>query len=201
MGAEQFGPYYEVVLKWSVTGWPNQANVLHLKPEVDEPLDFDIATTIDNAITDWATAGQGARSSSMTLISVEVRDKHAEDGAVFVFPHSIVGTDGSALLPPGTALVVSLHTGLGGKSGRGRVYLGGFCESVNAAGEIDAPSLSTVLTEFQALVTALNDDGHGLAVVSKFHDKAPRAGALVTPVTTITIDSIWDRQARRGRRH
>lgn len=73
---------------------------------------------------------------------------------------SVQGTDsGPEGLPPQSAMVISLRTGIAGRSYRGRLYLGGFGEDKQANGGWIAGLLSGMQTYVDDLVAALGSGG------------------------------------------
>lgn len=73
---------------------------------------------------------------------------------------TIQGTEaGSEGLPPQNAMVVSLRTGIAGRSYRGRLYLGGFGEASQSNGAFAAGYVSAIQTYLDDLVAALGSGG------------------------------------------
>lgn len=62
-------------------------------------------------------------------------------------------------LPPQCALVVSLRTGLAGRSHRGRIYLGGYAEQYQASGQWLASIYTFVQSTLDTMVLELGDSG------------------------------------------
>src|SRR6266566_5544028 len=57
-----------------------------------------------------------------------------------VIPHAVAGTSAAEEGVPGGAIVFTLRTALRGRSKRGRVYWGGFSETVSSGGIVPAPA-------------------------------------------------------------
>jgi len=197
--AEVFGDYIQVTARYTLSGWDDQINVFNLQNGNTTPLPSGDATAIASAFEDWFTAHAGAVSDQYELSELRVRDMADASAPGYIFSVGTAGTDTSALLPPGTALAMSLNTGFSGRSFRGRVFLGGFCESVNDTnGTLDSTSQATIEGNFGDLVAALVALDFPLAVVSKISGGSPRPSAVVTPVATFQANQVWDRQKRRG---
>lgn len=108
---------------------------------------------------------------------------------VISHPHS--GAVGLDNLPANVALVITLRTGLRGRSHRGRVYQNGFTEGANQSiGTPLAAAVTGVLTQWQNLLTALAGTGVSLVVASY-------KTLTATDVAAVTVDGIWDSQRRR----
>lgn len=105
------------------------------------------------------------------------------------------GTSAGIELPAQTALVVSLKTGLAGRSYRGRTYVGGFTTTaISDDGTYDRPSGAVMVQLGQAfgdLASNLNGDGTPLVVAS-------RSLGTSEEVTEILVDNKWDTQRRRA---
>jgi hypothetical protein len=122
-------------------------------------------------------------------------------------PHApLSGTVGSAmtLLPPQTAAVATLLTGLGGKSHRGRVYLAGFDASQQAGG-LWHPDLQTAeQANLDALLARYGRDGTygywSLVVISNYLSSEKRSAPIGTPVTGIRFQPIVYSQRVRARK-
>ena len=197
--AEVFGDYIQVVARYTLSGWDDQINVFNLQNGNVTPLPSGDATAIASAFEDWFTAHAGAVSDQYTLAELTIRDMADASAPGYVFSVGISGTDAAALLPPGTALVMTLNTGLSGRSFRGRVFLGGFCEDNNDVnGRLDTGAQATIEGNFGDLVAALVALDFPLSVVSKVSGGVDRPSAVVTNVATFQCNTEWDRQKRRG---
>lgn len=88
------------------------------------------------------------QSSSLTLVSALVKYGPNEDGAAFEFFDSTPGGGSSEMAPPNLGLLVTKVTIVGGRKGRGRMFIPGLTEGdVNPGGSING-----------ATVTAWSDD-------------------------------------------
>lgn len=122
---------------------------------------------------------------------------HATDQAQASFPNTAKGTAGVGHMPPECAIVVSLRTGLPGRSKRGRLYLGGFAPIALKNEGIVEPVVQ------QAIVASLDAFGTGM----KFETPAnvdrlnwvvlSRTTTTVARITELRCGSLWDVQRRR----
>lgn len=200
---EVYGPYAEVVVHGVVTGWRNWSNVfgVALGGEFDV-IDQAAAEAIADQFLSAFSDNLGLFSNDWAITHATVQDKRAADKPQFVVDpgDNIVGTDTGDTLAPQLAMVISWRSALGGRSGRGRTYLNGLTESSNdGAGRIVSGSVNTGLALADDIIANTGAEGHPLAVVSKRHNKADRATAVVSEVTGRSVNDVFDTQRRRGR--
>lgn len=117
----------------------------------------------------------------------------------YLYPTGVPGTATGDQLPLQTALVVSLLTPVGGRSGRGRVYIGGFTETANDPGSLlprasDA-CINAVANGFDDMADALD----GLAVPAIWGVYSRKMDDLYVALG-IRVDNRWDTQRRRANR-
>lgn len=193
-------------LIWAQGGVPFAVNVMGFQNTQTTPVTQTLTNTVGAAIrTSFSSSGLNAQmGTQITLLSVGLRSINTASLPEFLDTGApVAGTAVGNLLPPQTALVVTLRTGLAGRSFRGRVYLGGFAVSANGtAGAANA----AVGTAAQAFIGAINNNlstsGWQLAVVSRPAPDAipPRPTGFVTPVTVPVVrDLVWDTQRKRAR--
>jgi hypothetical protein len=122
-------------------------------------------------------------------------------------PHApLSGTVGSAmtLLPPQTAAVATLRTGLVGKSHRGRVYLAGFDTSQQAGGIWNSDLQIAEQANLDALLARYGRGGNYgpwfLVVISHYLSSEKRSAPVGTPVTGIGFQPIVYSQRVRARK-
>ena len=125
------------------------------------------------------------------------------DGAPIVTYNTVQapGLDADELLPRGDALVVTLRTATRGRSGRGRIYLGGLTSGQEFGGEFGAPIIAQTgawITQMKALIEAA---GWQWVVCSRYHDGVKRAQGATFPVLQWQVRSgIPGSQDRRNKR-
>lgn len=189
-------------LIWALGGQLYALNVLGVvnsgSVAITQALTNTLGTAIKAALT---SSGHGAAvNSTVTLANVGLRDIRTANTAEFLDTGAAVaGTGTGDLLPPQTALCITLRTAQAGRSFRGRVYLCGYGEPVNAAGGV-ASSSSTSVAFVVAIQNALIAQSLNLGVLSRPAPQLPipRAG-FITPVTSVVArDSVWDTQRRRA---
>lgn len=189
-------------LIWSVGGTLYALNVMGVVNSTAVAITQALTNTIGAAVKSALTSSTlGSQiHTTVALANVGLRDIRTANTAEFLDSGAAVaGTATGDLLPPQTALVITLRTAQAGRSFRGRVYLPGFAESVSTAAGIYAGTTHGV-SFITAIKSALVTSGLDLGVLSRPNAEAtpPRAG-FITPVTSIVIrDNVWDTQRRRA---
>lgn len=119
--------------------------------------------------------------------------------AVEEFPYAIAGTAAADNVPWDSAVVASLRTATGGRSGRGRVYLGPTAGLYSASTPTTAPgiaaaqctSIANTVADLNARINAIPTlAGTQLAVLSV-------TDGLARFVTRVVVDGRPDTQRRR----
>ena len=168
-------------------------------------LGFDISggsptpTAMANSLaTDWAAADiEMSYVNDVTLSSIMVKFGPDTVGPSAVVATNIPGTGVDDPCPPNVTLLIRKNTALGGRAGRGRLYLPGVPEgSVSQAGVVDAATVTDTTTRFNNFLTACIADGnipvllHGLS------------GPILVPteITSFACQAIAATQRRRLRR-
>lgn len=203
----------EAKLVWSFGGTPFALNILHFSHEVGTTHTQARADTLSSIIATALTAsGHGASlATGVTLARTESRHMDQNSDPWFIGSAAAVpGTGAGNPLPAATAFVVTLKTGLRGRSYNGRVYLWGFTEDANdAAGGITAAgSNNAVAFVSQVRTNAAVQLGLSLSVLSRFTTPAgslPGAPSvernppvLTGTISVVALDSRWDTQRRRA---
>jgi len=139
-------------------------------------------------------------SSALTYRGIEVRDLAVPAGAIGVaVPEAPI--DGSITedsLPGGTAFVISLRSGLAGRSARGRTYVAGIPISKKTGNQVVGSFASDLVSAFNDLIALLEAAGHFLVVVSRFAELVERVVPATFTITTATaVDTNLDSQRRR----
>jgi hypothetical protein len=195
-----YGQYMRCVVEFSNQAWPNMLNVMNFRLPTAASFAAAHAAIISEIEDAFVAHLDGDVATAVTMETIESTDMRAADGPQLVANVGVAGLNGTNRLPPGTALCVSLRTGLTGRSNRGRTYLGGFCEDVNdSEGQPQANLVSHCESYITDIITGSDAAGYPLAVVSTILNNEPRATAKVTDVETAVADRVWDRQKRRGR--
>lgn len=179
-------------------------NVFHVGVDA---LTLAAATTIQQRFENFygndSTAVVGERGirdhleDDLTLTSITVQDIGAVpyDNPFEFFP-GIDGTSSGVPLPASNCLLVQWRTPIGGRSGKGRTYLGGFTElhneeAVNSGiGRPTSALLTAVNNACEDLVEGLDADGFNLGVASY-------TDAVLRAVNGWRIANKWSTQRRR----
>lgn len=200
----------EMKLTWTLSGTPSALNILHFLQNPVTAMTQARADAISTAVKGAFTASAHVASiwTNVALATVAVRDLGSNTNPWYVGTGTPVpGTSAANPLPAATALVISLTTGLRGRSFNGRVYLWGFTEDANdAAGGVAAVNGANarLFVETIASSTAAAQSWQP-ALLSRFTTPpgatAPieRNPPILTQVTGIILkDSRWDVQRRRA---
>lgn len=185
-----------VAIEGHLSNGHSWANVLHFRKTgvltyagaiaiLDPILDAHLATS----------AGAGASWASLAdnLSSVEQIRYTPLDGttATVVESHVIPGAESAHALPANVALVITLRTGVRGRSFRGRVYQAPFVEAYNDDdGGPSSVLVAAVQAQWEELLAALV--GSGLTLVVASYELV-----VATDVASVTVDGRWDTQRRR----
>jgi hypothetical protein len=150
----------------------------------------------------WDTPPPGAVNDVRAITSNKVgiqgytsQDLEVADGATFSLPPLILLKGASSSrLPPDLAMVVSWRTGINGRRGRGRSYLGGLAQELNnpTSGLIDGTRANDIRLGALKLITDLSAAGLLLVVYSRIGN-----GGMTT-INTASVDTNFDVQRRRG---
>jgi hypothetical protein len=148
----------------------------------------------------WDTNAKNLCHSSMALTQVQTvnQDTANAPASTLVIASPSSGTRTGGAQGSNVACCVTLRTDLRGRNFRGRYYLGGIDLSALASAiQYTTGFLTSVLTTFGALKTAIDALGALWVVVSHFTGNIARGSGLKTPVTAISVDSYLDSQRRR----
>lgn len=139
---------------WQNTGSEPTMNVLHVRESVAETGTGNVAQMIIDMVADLYTALAAKLSEDWRVTTINCRRVSPSGGipasTVFGGAESIVGAVASEIIPAQVALLISLYTATGDRTGRGRVYLPGLPESYQNEGQL----LETPFGEIQTIATA-----------------------------------------------
>lgn len=165
------------------------------------PTESDCQTVVDTVGVWWFAHAQPLIGINDTLRFIEGKSLHVENGPQAVFTTGL--PDDGALnedaLPNNCAFVISLKTGLTGRSARGRWYWHGLVESQASASHMAATPAAAIVTAMNALFAAMNGISAAMVIVSYFNNNAPRVGGPITFQITslVATDTVIDSQRRR----
>lgn len=198
-------------LVWNLSGVPAALNILNFNNLSGGVVDQAAANAVDGLVkTAFASSGLAASIwSSVALARIELRDLDALSNPWYIGSGAATpGTSAANPLPAATALVVSLATGLRGRSYNGRYYQWGYTEDANdAAGGATAAAAANTVAFVSAINTAMQGAPRAwnICVLSRWTrpligpPSVERQPPIVTPVTSIhTKDLRWDVQRRRA---
>jgi hypothetical protein len=181
---------YRCTVHWAnvAGGQPVEAlNVLHFRTtEHDEE---EISTILAANLAAHADEALRCLSVSFALRSIDVLPL---DGSTATQTFSMDGTNGqggSDYIPQG-AVVVSLHTGIRGPKGRGRIYVGPCGEAEQNKGDLSG-NAATTAAGWNAIKTALDGLELFLVVASYVH-------GVANGVSSISCDTRLRTQRRRA---
>jgi hypothetical protein len=138
-------------------------------------------------------------TNNASLQYITARDLSTQNSVGIIYNTSLPasGRASVAALPSNVTLAVKWGTGLAGRSYRGRTYHVGLGESQVAGNTVDNTALTNYRDAYTALITAIDNAGGQLVVVSKYTNNAPRTTGIATPITSATIEPNVDTQRRR----
>jgi len=148
----------------------------------------------DGFATIWVSNIMSHLSSNITFAGTLVKLGPNATGPSAVSPASQPGSDGSAMTPPANAFLGRKVTQLGGRKGRGRMFVPGLEDSdVDTGGFVGSGKLS-------ALTTAFNDFLSDATSLDLFPVLLHGDSTTPTLIDELTVDSRCGTQRRRQRR-
>lgn len=171
-------------------GWKKGAPIIPDDLDaLNAALDDWVSTHLFNVYSDDMSAIK-AVSTDLTSESAPSRDR--------VFSPSIPGAQTGANVPQNVAAVISFITGQRGRSYRGRNYIPGIpVDAQPTTGVMTSTFANGILTAYAGLADVESATGLTHAVLSRFHNKAPRTTGVATPVTGYVVNFNLDSQRRR----
>jgi hypothetical protein len=200
----------EMKLTWTLNGTPSALNILHFLQNPVTAMTQARADAISTAVKASFTSSAWAADvwSGVALATVAVRDMGSNTNPWYIGAGvATPGTSAANPLPAATALVISLSTGLRGRSYNGRVYLWGASEDANdVGGGIAALAGGHARTFVENIGGYMAQSQQSLpAVLSRFTTPPGGTGAIernppvLTQVTGVLLrDNRWDVQRRRA---
>ena len=183
---------------------PNQnrmVNVYHFtRPTLG--WDPDALGDLAEAMLAWENnTAKTQRSNQIVCIGAEARDLSVQDSfvvSVAAIP-PIAGSLTTPVLPANVTLAISLRTPFAGRSFRGRTYWIGLSEGAVQGDFVQSGTAQGILAAVRALIEDVPQPLNAqLAVVSRYHNGAPRGVGIATPVTSaVLVDTRVDTQRRR----
>jgi hypothetical protein len=188
-------------LIWALGGQLYALNVMGVVAgaiAINQTLANTLGTAIKSGFT--SSAFVAAVHPTVTLVNIGIRDIRTASQPEFLDTGaSVAGTGTGDLLPPQTALCITLRTASAGARFRGRVYLPGYTEGNNTAtGTLSAAGSSVSFVT--AIQSALIASSLNLGVIHRpTAAPLPVTSGFITTVTSIVArDLVWDTQRRRA---
>lgn len=164
--------------------------------------------TVANTVDGWARGPIGLQNSNQAkLVGLKVSSLEGAGSPTLDFTTPLpqpVGKRASAPLSPQVTICVSLYTGLGGRSYRGRLYV---CfpgvDQVNVQGQLNSGIAQAYLSCYNDLKSQLASAGYVWSVLSQYSGyaanghKQPRPQGILTPISSLAIRPRADTQRRR----
>lgn len=149
----------------------------------------------------WATdAWSPLAVNDWRLNQIRVRNMTTENGAEYSGNPLIPGLINADPMPSNVTISVSFRTGLSGRSFRGRNYFVGLPRTAVIDDDISPTAITNINDGYEGLIAQVSGSDWTWVVASFQTDGAPRASALLTPVThVLVVDSELDHQDRRLR--
>lgn len=181
-----------------VTAGQNWQFCIVVKKNSGAPTTGDLSTLTNEGI-DWYTDLFKTRlSNAVQMRQTRATDMTAQGAPQFIQANIENGTVAQPPLPLGTPIVVSSRTENRGRSYRGRSYVSGLPETVQAdATDITSGAAANILSDFGDLLDRLATLGFTWVVASKQHNGSVVSPAATTPVTAFVVDTHLDSQRRR----
>jgi len=155
----------------------------------------------------WTTHYNTLVSGDLSLRQVVATDQSSDTGPQATLDGGATAGEAEGLSYPGNvSLTISFRTGGRGRSMRGRNYIVGIPTSAESSiNEVSTAYTLDWITVYEALKTALDDEGYTWVVASRFSGiggtppkPIPREAGVMTPITSVVVvDTIFDSQRRR----
>jgi hypothetical protein len=153
-----------------------------------------------NAVKDsWETNIAPVVSNNISLDNIVATDLSSDSGPQTTLPAGVSGGINSAVLPSNVTLAISFHTDFRGRSYRGRAFLVGLTEATVTGDTISSGSATAFREAWENFLAdiATAVAGTVLVIVSRCSAGAWRTNAVVTDVTSITVDTTVDTMKSR----
>jgi hypothetical protein len=154
-----------------------------------------LATAINNRLT---ADFDNLISEDFSGIDVKAYDMRSQDGPVSTVTSTWEGQVVGEAAPAQCAGVVTLRTGNRGRSGRGRIYIGGLSNTNITTNELSSGWVTAAITFLDGLVYATATAGWYWCVVSFQHNKVARDEGYAQFINSYEVRSaVLGTQRRR----
>jgi hypothetical protein len=134
----------------------------------------------------WVDNIQTLTSSVVDLVRVVAKFGPNDTGRTIENTSSASGSNGGALLPPNSCVLVRKLTALGGRKGRGRAYIPGISSisgSLDSAGNFSQANADSISAAVQQLVDDLAGHVNGPYIGVVLHSTASPGPSVITNVS------------------
>jgi hypothetical protein len=129
-------------------------------------------------------------STAVTYKSTNVYDLRDPGGAIVLNnTNTRIGGNGSEAHAVNLACVVTVRTATRGRSGRGRVYIGGMAENDMDQGSFNAQAAAFALNYVTGIKTAIENAGWTFVIVSRQQNDVTLNPPVARPVTSLIVRS------------
>jgi hypothetical protein len=187
---------YRCGLHWRSTSTPQSAaNVIHVRDEGGTRTTTEVGNLVISTIAGRLTNSLLTVPVSWVVDLVRVTPLDGVGSSVEIPTDDITGAGPGTDWVPAASTVVSLYTGLRGRSGRGRIYLPACTETSITDGLLAVGTTDSIRTGWESIMTDFNnyDPSLPLVVASYRH-------ATAEPVTSIRVRSGVGTQRNRQER-
>jgi len=180
--------------------WSGQTcvNVYHVMSET--PLSTEFMVDLCDVFIGWWDDNLKAEvSSNVSLEKVTAQYLNAETDPLIEQTSGLPlqATSSAASAPNNCTFAVQWRTALSGRSYRGRTFHIGLTTTKYSANLLTVPNQSTFVAAYGALITAVDNAGYTLVVVSRYHNGTQRPSGVFTAITSCYVDRTLDSQRRR----
>jgi hypothetical protein len=167
------------------------------------PTAGDVAGVAEKASVAWGEEMAPHLSGGHYTLGFTARSLESPESpvAVYDYPEPLNGGGGDGIPGPSAqALCITMYTAIPGRSGRGRLYLGGVHYDNSNANYANQNWATGARNGFAAFASAMENAGAGvLSVYSRRYGGEPRATGRLAHVTQITLRNLRiDSQRRRS---
>ena len=147
----------------------------------------------------WSDTLKAYQSSQIAMNEVRATDQ-TEQNSFFAVANQFQGVTGGyeqPVLPANVSLAVHWGTGRLGRSYQGRTFHVGMPKDQTNNSTVSPIWAANLQTAYSTLLQGSQLNGYPLSVVSYSANGAWRTSALVTPITSVSIETTTDSQRRR----
>jgi hypothetical protein len=168
-------------------------NVFHFRDALGA-ITLSRVNTLFALLDTWYTENWAPTASAhwQTDIYTAV-DLTAAEGALYTHVVATSGENNLGALPAQNTVAISLRTGLSGRSRRGRLYHVGLSKDQVVNSTLASGVAASLISAYTVLLTVTGLDDWEWVVASYVSNGAPRAAALLTPITQVILtDPVVD---------